>query len=446
MKTFKEYQLKETTQAFIDLNQFKEPTAIQQVVIPYALKGEDVIAIADTGTGKTHAFLIPIFENINSDLNRVQAVITAPTRELARQIYQFAIKYKEVNDQLRIKLVTGGMDRKTSDIQPHMVIGTPGRIKDLFLNQQLRVETADVLVVDEADMTFEFGFLTDVDAIAGKMGEQLQMMVFSATIPLEVQQFLKKYMQHPKTIKIESTTPQATIDHILVPAKHQSYAEVVLRLIGGFQPYVCLIFANTREDAAQVSEQLREAGLRVLEIHGGLTARARKQALKALQNHDYEYVVATDIAARGLDIEGITHVISLGFPTDLNFYIHRSGRTGRNQKHGFCYAVYRDADQHSIQALQNKGIVFHHRDIKNGQWSDLKPLFQKKKRNNIVEKEIAKVLTRKNQKVKPGYKKKRQAEIEKIKRQRRREAIKASIKGNQKERAKQKQIAKRGNS
>lgn len=196
MSKYSDYMFKETTKQFIKLENFIEPTPIQKEVIPMACKGKDIIGISDTGTGKTHAFLIPIMEKVDSSKNVVQAVITAPTRELALQIYNRSLKMSEADSNLVIRLITGGIEKTrmmdSLKKQPQIIIGTPGRIKDLFLNEKvLRVDTADIFVVDEADMTLEFGFLEDVDAIAGKMKKNLQMMSFSATIPAELRLFLK---------------------------------------------------------------------------------------------------------------------------------------------------------------------------------------------------------------------------------------------------------------
>ncbi len=451
MKKFNDIQWSQKTERFIELNHFKEPTPIQSAVIPMALKGKDIIGISDTGTGKTHAFLIPLMEMIDSNKPTVQAVVTAPTRELAMQIYKRAKTMSEANPGLLVKLVTGGIEKsKMADSidgnQPHLVIGTPGRIKDLFVDEAvLRVETAKYLVVDEADMTLEYGFMDEVDAIAGRMKDHLQMMVFSATIPQSLRPFLKKYMKNPQTVHITSdhkNNPKIT--HILVPAKHYSYSEVCAQILDGFMPYVCLIFANTRDEAANCAIELRLAGKSVVEIHGGLQARERKQAMKQLENLTQSYVVATDIAARGLDIDGITHVISMGFPSELDFYIHRSGRTGRAGKEGTCFAIYKESDDAAIRSLKERGYHFEHKNFKNGQWQELKPYGQKMiRKNDLTEKEIAKTLHRKNEKVKPGYKKKKAAEVQKIKRKARREMIQGEIKAQRKERYKQMQRLKR---
>ncbi|MFV0380512.1 MAG: DEAD/DEAH box helicase [Anaerorhabdus sp.] len=449
MKKFKDYNFNKDVYKFIELNNFIEPTPIQGEVIPMAIKGRDIIAISDTGTGKTHSFLIPLLQQIDTSSDKVEAVITSPTRELAMQIYKNAKLMQEVNKDIRISLITGGMDRlKMADSikqQPHIVIGTPGRIKDLFLNQSiLRVENASVYIVDEADMTLEYGFLDDVDAICGRMGDDLQMMAFSATIPENLKPFLKKYMKNPKVIKIkEDHYSNPKIEHILIPCKHKSYTETLKSILPGFIPYVCLIFANTRDEASFVAKELRLEGNNVIEIHGGLLARQRKQAMKQLSQAEHSYVVATDIAARGLDVGEITHVVSLGFPQELEFYIHRSGRTGRAGKDGVCFALYKSSDKNSIELLQGKGIVFNHRLFKDGSWKELKEFGLKSiSKNDIREKEIAKKISRKNVKVKPGYKKKRAAQIQKIKQKERREMIKNDIKAQRKERYKKAQREK----
>lgn len=440
MKTYKDFNFNDNTTKFIDLNRFIKPTPIQNAVIPMMLKKKDIIAVSDTGTGKTHAFLIPLMEMVDTKQSIVQAVITAPTRELATQIYNNAKLMVEANPNLRIKLITGGIDRiKMADSikqQPHIVIGTPGRIKDLFLEQSvLRVDTATTYIVDEADMTLEYGFLDDVDAICGRMHKNLQMLAFSATIPMALKPFLKKYMNAPQTIIMKDEhESNPKIEHVLVPCKHRSYAETLTSILPGFMPYVCLIFANTREEASNVADELRSQGKQIVEIHGGLQARQRKQAMKQLQNLEHSYVVATDIAARGLDIEGITHVVSLGFPSEIDFYIHRSGRTGRAGKEGTCFALYKESDEKAIQILKEKGIHFEHRNFKNGSWQELKPHGKKSvAKNDLREKEISKTLHRKNEKVKPGYKKKKAALVQKIKQKEKRDLIRSEIKAQRKE-------------
>ncbi len=447
---FEKYGFQEHTLRFLELNGFETFTPIQEKVIPLFLKNRDIIGISATGSGKTHAFLVPLLEKIDLGRQEVQVVITAPTRELAQQLFNNAKIMMKAEPRLSIKLISGGKSReKMSEslkIQPHVVIGTPGRIKDLFLNDEsLMVQKADTFIIDEADMTLEYGFLDDVDAICGKMGKHLQMAVFSATIPQGLQPFLKKYMNAPVTVKIDEKAEfNPKIEHVLIPCRHKSYAEKLLDILPGFQPYICLIFANSRNEADECADLMKQNGYRVLTLHAGLSSRERKQALNSFNSHEYTYVVASDIAARGLDNDYITHVVSLGFPKDLNYYIHRSGRTGRAGREGTCFALYQDSDDRSIRLLKEKGIHFAHRSFRSGKWSDLKPYgYVRKKKETELDKEIRKIVS-KPAKVKPGYKKKRAEQIEQLKRKKKREFIRGQIQQQKKERAKEKQKERYG--
>lgn len=434
-KTFNQFSLSEDTLKFIQLNHFTQPTPIQQEAVPAILKGQDVVGLSRTGSGKTHAYLIPIFEKVDASLDQVQAVITAPTRELAAQIYEKAKVMNKVKPDLRIRLYVGGSDRQREiealeNKQPQIVIGTPGRIKDLFLTEgALRIDKADMLVVDEADMTLEYGFLDDIDAFAGRMGEKLQMLAFSATIPDQLKPFLKHYMHHPVLIRIEDQEARKkAVQHILVPCYHHTYAETILSILPGFQPYVCLIFTNTRQEAADLAGELRAHHLSVTELHGDLEPRKRRQAMKSLQAATNTFVVATDLASRGIDVEEVTHVISCGFPKDLSFYIHRAGRTGRMDQTGICYALYKDSDDSAIRSLMKQGIHFDHMRFHNGAWQKLRPYGEKHpQKDDAMEIEIAKMMTKKNTRVKPGYKKKRQQAIADLKQKKRREFIRGKI-------------------
>ena len=435
MKKFEDFNLKDTTMAFIEKNHFKQPTPIQEQVIPAALRGKDVIGLSSTGSGKTHAYLIPIMEKVDPTKDEAQVVITAPTRELATQIYEMAKVMTEIVPEIRVRLYVGGRER-SKDIeqleksQPHIVIGTPGRIKDLFLNGgALRIDKASMLVVDEADMTLEYGFLDKIDAFAGRLGEHLQMLAFSATMPDQLKPFINKYMHHPITYQIgEKVSFNPDIKHVLVPCYHHGYAETILSILPGFQPYVCLIFANTRQEASAIAEELRKNKVSVSEIHGDLTSRKRKQAMKSIANAEHTYVVATDLAARGIDIGEVTHVISCGFPEDLEYYIHRAGRTGRAGSTGTCYALYQESDDQAIRSLQKRGIKFDHARHRSTGWQTLHPYGQKRlKTDDELEKKIAMIMTKKNTKVKPGYKKKRAAAIDRVHRQKKREMIRSKI-------------------
>lgn len=451
MKLFENYQFQPFVKETIQEMNFETPTKIQKEVMPLVYKNRDVIGISQTGTGKTHAFLIPVMDMIDVEMDCVQAVITAPTRELATQIYEHAKVFMKHNENLRVSLMIGGSDKQKAiqklSTQPHIVIGTPGRIKDLSLNEQaLRITTADIFIIDEADMTLEFGYLEDLDAVLGKMKDNLQMMVFSATIPQMLRPFLQKYMKAPKIIEIdEHLTTSRNVSHYLVPTKHRQRYIVLKEIMDIIDPYICIIFCNKRVEAAHITKQLREDGFKVGEIHGDLEPRERRQMMRRIKNMDYQYIVATDIAARGIDIDGVSHIINMGFPKELDFYIHRSGRCGRGKYTGECYSMYDTTDQQLVEALERKGIKFEMRELKGNQFVASKDREKRKSRvkhQSDLEKQITSMV-RKPTKVKPGYKKKRKREIEKLVRKEKRAIIQQDIRRQKKERAKQAQREKR---
>jgi len=436
-------QLKQTTLDYIKCNNFEELTNVQKEVLKYTNSHKDVIALSKTGTGKTHAYLIPIMEMINPLSDKTQVIISLPTRELAFQVFTNAKVMCEIYPELRIQLISGGTDKNKSikklEKAPHIIIGTPGRIKDLFTNNIIRVDFVQMFVIDEADMTLEYGFLEDIDIVFSHMVKDPQVLCFSATFPQELQVFTKKYLNNPKTVKVEDKKRDPHINHILVNCKHKDYKEQLYDILNGFNPYVCLIFANSREYADETHDYLAEKGIKSLVLHGGLDARARQKALKDLNSKKYTYVIASDVASRGIDIDGISHVVSMGLPKELQFYMHRAGRTGRNEKDGVCYLLYKDEDIENIKLLNKKGINFNAMDYKKGSWKNVaNPTKPHQAKNRLDEKEIAKTLYRKKEKVKPNYKKKRQVEIEKIKRKKKREYIQAKIKEQRVERYKQK--------
>ncbi|MBO6047374.1 MAG: DEAD/DEAH box helicase [Erysipelotrichaceae bacterium] len=450
MKQFKDYQFRDDVFATLKDIHFETPTQIQKEVMPLVYKRRDVIGISQTGTGKTHSFLIPIIDTIDTEADCVQAVITTPTRELAYQIYNNAQAFKKNNPDLRISIIIGGSDKQKTinalSTQPHLVIGTPGRIKDLALNEKaLIITTAEIFVIDEADMTLEYGYLEDLDAVLGKMRDDLQMLVFSATIPESLQVFLRKYMHNPKLIQIEEAKATTdNVNHYLIPTRHKDRYELLTTIMSIIDPYICIIFCNKRTEASALTKRLREDGYRTGEIHGDLTARERKQMMRRINNNEYQYIVATDIAARGIDIDGVSHIINMDFPTERDFYIHRSGRCGRGKYTGECFSLYDTSSQNMVERLEKRGIHFLMKDIKDGKLVDAGERQRRAKRQrqpSELEREVQKIIRRPT-KVKPGYKKKRKREIEKLYRKQKRNIIQRDIQRQKKERAKQKQREK----
>jgi ATP-dependent RNA helicase CshB len=409
---------------------FYEPTEIQARMIPMVLKNESAIGQSQTGTGKTLAFVLPILEKINPERQEVQAVITAPTRELASQIYHQILKVTEhcsPDKAIMTRCYIGGTDKqRTIDklkVQPHIVVGTPGRIKDLMVEQALFVHTSDVLVVDEADMMLDMGFIEDLDQVAAKMPEKLQMLVFSATIPEKLKPFLKKYMENPKTIHIDAKRKTAeNLKHYLLPSRHRNKKQLVHDALIQYNPYLAIVFTNTKKMAEEVANFLINKGLKVARVHGDLNPRERKKMMKQIQDLEYQYIVATDLASRGIDIEGISHIINYELPTDLDFYVHRVGRTARAGNSGIALTIYDISDEDALNRLEKMGIQFKYVDLKKEEFVELE---DRNKRKTRVRKEdeadkTAKTMVKKPQKVKPGYKKKMQWEMDKIKKRERR--------------------------
>ncbi|WP_313891850.1 DEAD/DEAH box helicase [Psychrobacillus sp.] len=406
---------------------FQEPTPIQREMIPLVLKGKSAIGQAHTGTGKTHSFLIPIVEKIDASKQEVQAIITSPTRELATQIYKELNKLVE-GTEIQTKLFIGGTDKARAidklKTQPQIVVGTPGRIRDLTVEQALLVHTSKILVVDEADLAFDLGFITEIDQFASRMPENLEMFVFSATIPEKLQPFLKKYMDSPAHIKIGDKRPVADgIEFLVVPVRSKSRKKRLLDVIEGVNPYLAIIFANTKQHADEVANYLQGNGVKVGLLHGDLTPRDRKRVMKQVHDLEFQYIVATDLAARGIDIPGVSHVINYEIPDDLEFFVHRVGRTARAGLTGTAITLYEPSDEDALIRIEKMGIPLEHRDVIDGEWSELKERHARKNRTKKAESEIdaiAKSKVRKPKTVKPGYKRNMRWEMDKVKKRERR--------------------------
>lgn len=375
-------------QALVDMN-IAKPTEIQERLIPAILNKKDVIGQSQTGTGKTFAFLLPIVEQLDLTTKSVQAIITAPTRELCSQLYdelkKLIVHYEgEVDAQLFV----GGTDRqkqiqRLSHSQPHIIIGTPGRIKDLIQHQALITHTANTFVVDETDQMLDMGFIEEVDGIASSMADKLQMLVFSATVPENLQPFLRKYMNNPRHVHVQPDRIAADrVTHNLVPVRHRDKMTVLKETVSGITPYLAIIFANTKEQVDQIADALTGEGLLIDRLHGGLPPRERKKVMKKVDDLSIQFLVATDLAARGIDIKGVTHIINFEFPDDLDFYIHRIGRTARAGSDGIALSLYELSDEAACSKLVKRGIRFKFIEHKQGEWTEVKaPLGAAKMKN-----------------------------------------------------------------
>ncbi|WP_165212619.1 DEAD/DEAH box helicase [Streptococcus tangpeifui] len=433
--TFKDYNFKAYINQALDQMNFKEPTPVQAKLIPVVRSGRDLVGESKTGSGKTHTFLLPIFEKIDEGVKQVQAVITAPSRELATQIYEAA---KQIADQadseIRLVNYVGGTDKqrqvdKLKAGQPQIVIGTPGRIYDLIRSGHLDIHKASTFVVDEADMTMDMGFLDTVDKIAASLPKNVQFLVFSATIPQKLQPFLKKYLTDPIIEKIKTQTVIAdTIDNWLISTKGRDKNSQLLEILTHLHPYLAMIFVNTKERADELHNFLLSNGLKVAKIHGGVPPRERKRLMNQIKRLDFEYIVATDLAARGIDIEGVSHVINDAIPQDLSFFVHRVGRTGRNGLSGTAITLYQPSDDTDIRELEKMGIGFIPKVFKNGEFQDTYDRDRRANREKSYQKldtEMIGLVKKKKKKIKPGYKKKIQWKVDEKRKRERRAQVRA---------------------
>lgn len=335
---------------------FSTFTPVQEAVIPVLDKGRSVVVTSQTGSGKTLSFLMPLVEQLE-DNDRLQAIIISPTKELADQLLTEARKLQAVKP-FRIGSVTGGTVAKTSSV--NVLVGTPGKLEDVLVKQNTYdLRHVKMLIIDEADMTLDSGFLTSVDQVAGRLPKSLQMGVFSATIPKGLQPFLKRYLNNPQVITIEKNTLELT--HQLYRVNPAKRLQSLVELVSGLQPFVGMIFCNTKQDVIMVKEAIEDHVENVAMVHGDIPARARKQIMRRIKDHEFQYVVCSDIAARGIDIPDVSHVINYQFPKDLSFYTHRAGRTGRIGKTGIVISLFDSKEEGIIQALQAQGVTFEKR-------------------------------------------------------------------------------------
>ncbi|WP_077618828.1 DEAD/DEAH box helicase [Bacillus sinesaloumensis] len=429
VQDFERFQLQPFILEALREIKFTKPTEIQERLIPSIQRGESAIGQSQTGTGKTHAYLLPIINKIDPAKQEVQAVITAPTRELATQIHKEIVKISKfsIDNPITAKLFVGGTDKVRAieklKTQPHIVVGTPGRINDLIKEQALQVYTADQIVVDEADLMLDMGFIEDVDQIASRMPENLQILVFSATIPEKLKPFLKKYMENPRYTHVapEQATA-AKVEHILIPLRHRNKINLLKSMLEVYNPYLAIIFTNTKKMADEVADRLIEKGLKVGRIHGDLPPRERKKVMKQINSLEFQYVVATDLAARGIDIEGVSHVINYELPSDLDFYIHRVGRTARAGNSGIAASIYELSDEDALARLEKMGVTFVNMDLEKGELTKIGERNKRKERKKQVDEidKMAQSKVKKPKEVKPGYKKKMNREMEDFKKRQRR--------------------------
>lgn len=322
----------------IDVKGYVNPSAIQDQAIPYIIEGRDVIGLANTGTGKTAAFLLPIIERQSGISMRPSVLIVAPTRELAQQIDE---QFREFSKGLNLysTLVVGGVsaDRQIRDIKrrPHFIIGTPGRLKDLMQRRVLNLSNMTTLVLDEADRMLDMGFLPDIRQIVNEMPKERQTLFFSATITPEISALVNTFLTDPATVSVRTTETAEHVEQDVVEANDKMHKiEILTDMLKGKDYEKVLVFGETKFGVQRLSDHLDNSGIPSVAIHGNKNQSQRQRALKQFKDERVRVMVATDVAARGLDIPNVSHVINFDTPQTYEDYIHRIGRTGRGGASG----------------------------------------------------------------------------------------------------------------
>jgi len=364
---------KDIQKAIIDLG-FVEATPIQEEAIPYLINEEhDLIALAQTGTGKTAAFGLPIIQKIETKKNIPQSIILCPTRELCLQITKDMESYSKYIKGLSITAVYGGANIQTQiralNSGSQIIVGTPGRVIDLIKRKKLKLKHIDIVVLDEADEMLNMGFKDDLDIILAETPEEKQTLLFSATMPKEVMRIAKNYMFNPKKIEVAKRNEGAkNVEHhyFLVNAKDKYKA---LRRICDVNTNIYgIVFCRTRRETKDIANKLMQDGYNADALHGELSQAQRDHVMNRFRNNSIQILVATDVAARGLDIDDLTHVINYNLPDDNEIYIHRSGRTGRAGKKGVSIIIAHSREKRKIgfiEKMLKKEIL--HKQVPSGE-------------------------------------------------------------------------------
>lgn len=354
---FKDLELSQELLTSVERAGFEEATPIQEATIPLALAGKDVIGQAQTGTGKTAAFGLPMLEKIDPKSQQLQGLVIAPTRELAIQTQEELYRLGK-DKKIRVQAVYGGADigrqiRQLKD-RPHIVVGTPGRMLDHINRHTLKLATVERLVLDEADEMLNMGFLEDIEKIISQVPESRQTLLFSATMPPAIKSIGVKFMKEPEHVKIKAKEMTADlIDQYYVRAKDFEKFDIMTRLLDIQSPELTIVFGRTKRRVDELARGLEARGYKAEGIHGDLSQQKRMSVLRSFKSGHLDILVATDVAARGLDISGVTHVYNYDIPQDPESYVHRIGRTGRAGKGGMSVTFVTPNEMSYLHVIEN---------------------------------------------------------------------------------------------
>ncbi|PLR91149.1 DEAD/DEAH box helicase [Bacillus sp. T33-2] len=355
------------------------PTPIQEEAIPAVMDGRDIIAQAQTGTGKTFAFILPVLEKIEQDSGHIQALIVTPTRELALQITDEIEKLIAGLDGINVLAVYGGqdVDKQLKKLRKkiQIVVGTPGRLLDHIRRGTVDLSNISFLVLDEVDQMLHIGFLKEVEDIIRETPAARQTLLFSATIPNEVRKLADKHMRQPQYIQVEKRQgPAQNVRQVAIQTTDRARQGTLIHLIETHRPFLAVVFCRTKRRVSKLYEVLKGKGFQCDELHGDLSQVKREQVMKRFRDAQIQLLIATDVAARGLDVEGVTHVFNYDIPLDPESYIHRSGRTGRAGMTGMAFTLYSPKDRPLLDMIEQElNIRIHKQNAGNFAKEDKKP-------------------------------------------------------------------------
>ena len=357
MTLFSELGLDRTSMKSIEKMGFEEASPIQAQTIPLALEGKDIIGQAQTGTGKTAAFGIPLIENIDIKDDNIQGIVIAPTRELAIQVSEelFKLGYGK---RARVLAVYGGqdIDRQIRALKkkPHIIVGTPGRLLDHIKRKNIRLENVHTVVLDEADEMLNMGFIEDIESILSTVPDERQTLLFSATMPDPIRKIAERFMHDAILVKVKAKEMTVSnIEQYYIELRENEKFDTLARLLDIQTPELAIVFGRTKRRVDELSSALNIRGYMAEGIHGDLSQAKRLSVLKKFKEGSIDVLVATDVAARGLDISGVTHVYNFDIPQDPESYVHRIGRTGRAGKHGVAITFVTPRERGQLQAVEH---------------------------------------------------------------------------------------------
>ena len=337
---------------------YESPTPIQEQALPIALQGKDVIGIAQTGTGKTAVFALTVLQKmLQGPRKKPRALIVTPTRELAKQIYD-NIKMLSGTTKVRAVTIYGGVSPvhqiEIINRGVEILVACPGRLLDLINQKVVSLNDIEILVLDEADRMMDMGFMPDVRRIVKHIGHQHQTMLFTATFPREIASLAGQMLDHPVKIDVGFSNPAETVNHALYPVPFYLKTKLLLRILKETETDSVLVFTRTRRRTYRLQKKIHAAGYKVTSLHGDRSQNQRDAAMDGFKKGTYQVMIATDIAARGLDVDTISHVINYDIPDTVDAYVHRIGRTGRAERKGVAFTLITEEDTKTVKAIEQR--------------------------------------------------------------------------------------------